>query len=140
MADLVNLGVVGCGGNALWHMETLGQMDAVRIVAVCDVAPNPARHAAARFWAEAYLDIEQMLERNDLHGVYLCLPTFAHGDPELAVIRRGSPFFVEKPVARTMDVARRVQTEVQRKQIIACVGYQLRSQSGCWMVNRSRWP
>ena len=42
------------------------------------------------------------------------------------VIERGLPFFVEKPVAINMDIAREVEAAVTKAGLITCVGYQLR--------------
>ena len=53
-----------------------------------------------------------MLERDDLDGIYLSLPVFAHGTPELDVIERGLPFLVEKPVAVNMEIARQIEEAV----------------------------
>ena len=61
-----------------------------------------------------------------LDAVYLSLPVFAHGQPELDVIERGLPFLVEKPVAINMDIAREVEAAVANAGLITCVGYQLR--------------
>ena len=61
-----------------------------------------------------------------MDAVYLSLPVFAHRQPELDVIERGLPFFVEKPVAINMEIAREVEAAVANAGLITCVGYQLR--------------
>jgi myo-inositol 2-dehydrogenase / D-chiro-inositol 1-dehydrogenase len=58
--------------------------------------------------------------------VYLCLPPFAHGEIELAVIERSLPFFVQKPVALDLATAGRIATAARDKNLMTCVGYQLR--------------
>jgi len=130
MTKTINIGFVGCGANARGHMEALEKMDDARVCVVCDVAEESARSAAELTGAEATTKLDRLLARDDLHAVYLSLPVFAHGEPELAVIRRGLPFFVEKPVARTMATARRIAAEVQRSDLLTCVGYQLRYGAG----------
>lgn len=107
-------------------MRTLSNMDDVEIVAVCDIKEDLASSAAQQFDADAYTNHKVMLERKDLDAVYISIPVFAHGAPELDTIQRGLPFFVEKPVAIDMETAEKVREAVERNGIITCVGYQLR--------------
>ena len=122
----VKIGFIGCGGNANGHMRTLFNMNDVQIVGTCDVQEERANAAAENYNATPYTDHRVLLERDDLDGVYLSLPVFAHGQPELDVIERGLPFFVEKPVAINMEIAQQIEESVTAASLITCVGYQLR--------------
>ena len=122
----VRIGFIGCGGNANGHMRRLSDLEGVRIVGTCDVQEERAQSAAASYNAQPYTNHNLMLERDDLDGIYLSLPVFAHGTPELDVVERGLPFLVEKPVAVNMEIARQVEEAVNAAGIITCVGYQLR--------------
>ncbi|MGH2353057.1 MAG: Gfo/Idh/MocA family protein [Chloroflexota bacterium] len=122
----VRIGFIGCGGNARGHMRRLGQVAGARIVGVCDIVPALAEQAAGQTGAHAYAEYRALLDRPDLDAVYLSIPVFAHGDPEMAVIERGLPMFVEKPVAIDLATAQQVAAAVQRAQLLTCVGYQLR--------------
>jgi len=53
-----------------------------------------------------------MLESETLDAVYVSLPVFAHGQPELDIIERKLPFFVEKPVAINMEIAKQIEEAV----------------------------
>ena len=97
--DEVRIGFIGCGGNARGHMRRLVELDNATIVGVCDLDEERAKEASSLTGGEAYTDFRRMLERDDLDAAYLSLPVFAHGEPERAVIDRGLPFLVEKPVA-----------------------------------------
>lgn len=124
--ERVKIGIVGCGGNARGHMRRLKQLPQAEIVAVCDIAEAAAQKAAQEFGGMPYTDYHRLLERDDLDAVYLSLPVFAHGEPELDTIARGLPFFVEKPVARDLPTAARVLAALRRQPVLTCVGYQLR--------------
>jgi predicted dehydrogenase len=126
MPEQVNIGFVGCGGNARGHMASLLKLPDAKLVAVCDVVEELARRAADETGAEAYTDHRKMLERTDLHAIYLSLPVFAHGQPEFDTIERGLPFLAEKPVAIDMDTAREIEARVNKAGLITQVGYQLR--------------
>lgn len=130
MADTVNVAFIGCGGNARGHMNSLNELENATVVAVCDLIEDNANKAAELTGGEAYTDFNKMLERDDLDAIYHSLPVHAHGAPELAVVDRGLPFFVEKPVARNMETAGKVLAAVEEKNLITCVGYQLRYGGG----------
>ena len=122
----VRIGFIGCGGNANGHMNQLAKLEATRIVVTCDLDEARAQSAAEKHSAEPYTDYRRVLERDDLDALYLSLPVFAHGEPELAVIDRGLPFLVEKPVAINMEIAQQIEEAVAAAGVMTCVGYQLR--------------
>ena len=122
----IKIGFIGCGGNANGHMNQLAGIEGASVVAVCDVQAERAQNAAEKHNADPYTAHQALLERDDLDAVYLSLPVFVHGQPEFDVIARGLPFFVEKPVAINMDIAREVEAAVANAGLITCVGYQLR--------------
>lgn len=126
MLDVVNIAFIGCGGNARGHMKRLTELPHAKLVGVCDVVPELANRAAEETGATAYTDLRALLDRPDLHAAYLSIPVFAHGDPEMAVIERGLPFLVEKPVAIDMGTARQIEAKVREKDLLTAVGYQLR--------------
>lgn len=122
----IKIGFIGCGGNANGHMNQLAGIEGASVVAVCDVQAERAQSAAEKHNADPYTAHQALLERDDLDAVYLSLPVFVHGQPEFDVIERGLPFFVEKPVAISMEIAREVEAAVVNAGLITCVGYQLR--------------
>lgn len=124
--EQVRVGFIGCGGIAQGHLRALNTHPHAQVVAVCDVNAEAAGRAAEKTGGEPYVDYRAMLERGDLDAAYLCLPPFAHGEIDLAVIQRGLPFFVQKPVALDMATARQIAGAAREKGIITCVGYQLR--------------
>jgi myo-inositol 2-dehydrogenase / D-chiro-inositol 1-dehydrogenase len=122
----VRVGFIGCGGIAQGHLRALHENPHARVAAVCDVNPQAVERAAERFGAEPYTDYRAMLQREDLNAAYLCLPPFAHGAVDLAVIERGLPFLVQKPVALDLNTAREIAAAARQRGVLTCVGYQLR--------------
>lgn len=120
------LGFIGAGGIAHRHFGVLEQFDDIEIVAICDADLARATEAAQRFGARPFADADAMLDAVDVDAVFICVPPFAHGAPERAAIKRGLPFFVEKPVALDLAVAEAVAAEVAERGLVTAVGYHWR--------------
>jgi myo-inositol 2-dehydrogenase / D-chiro-inositol 1-dehydrogenase len=122
----VAVGMVGAGAVATRHVRTLLAMAGVRVAAVADPAIERARGLAGHAGASAYASHLDMLERERLDAVYVCVPPFAHGPPELAVIDAGLPLFVEKPVAIDLETATAIADRLADRPLVTCTGYHWR--------------
>lgn len=120
------LAFIGAGGIAHRHFGVLEQFDDVEIVAICDADPARAEEAAQRFGARPFGDADAMLDAVEADAVFICVPPFAHGAPERTAIRRGLPFFVEKPVALDLATAEAIADEVAERGLVTAVGYHWR--------------
>ncbi|MEG3163839.1 glycosyltransferase [Sphingomonas sp. PB2P19] len=124
--ERTRIGFIGAGGIAHRHFGVLEQFDDVTIVAVADVDFARATDAAARFGARAFDDAAAMLADVELDALFICVPPFAHGEPERLAIDAGLPFFVEKPVALDLGTAEDVAASVERLGLVTAVGYHWR--------------
>ncbi|MCD6357498.1 MAG: Gfo/Idh/MocA family oxidoreductase [Thermoproteales archaeon] len=122
----VRVGFIGCGGIAKAHAERLARIEGVRLAAFCDVKFSRAEEFARRYGGAAYRDHREMLGREELDACYICIPPYAHTDQELLCAERGVHFFVEKPVALTLEKALEVLKAVRKAGVITQVGYVLR--------------
>ncbi|MDW8107633.1 MAG: Gfo/Idh/MocA family oxidoreductase [Armatimonadota bacterium] len=122
----IRIGFVGTGGIAQVHFDALSQIDAAQLVAFCDVESERAQRAAERFGGRAYTDWRVMLDREALDALYICVPPYAHDGVEEAAAERGIHLFVEKPVARTVEQAKRIEAAIQKAGILSMVGYHFR--------------
>ncbi len=124
--DKVKVGFIGAGGIANFHLSQLSRMEDVIITAVCDLVEEKAQETSRKFGGRVYADYYQMFEKEQLDAVYICVPPFAHKDQEVIACRKKIPFFVEKPVALSLDKAQEVEREVRDSGVITSVGYLLR--------------
>ena len=118
--------MVGAGAVAARHVRTLLAMDGVEVAGVADPALERARELAGSAGAAAYPNHMELLDAERLDAVYICVPPFAHGAPELAVIDAGLPMFVEKPVAIDQETAATVAARLAERPVITCTGYHWR--------------
>ncbi len=122
----VRIGFVGAGVIAARHLGDLLGFEDVKVAALADPAIERTRELAQRCGGKAYASAEQMLDAEKLDALYICVPPFAHGEPERAAIERDLPFFVEKPLSADERTAEEIAEKVSRKGLITAVGYHWR--------------
>ncbi|MFD0744112.1 Gfo/Idh/MocA family protein [Phytohabitans flavus] len=111
--------MVGAGNVARRHASVLAGFPDVRLVGVTDVVPEAAGALAAEHGALAYPDVGAIIESQP-DAVYVCVPPFAHGPAEEAVLAAGLPMFVEKPIAIDLATAERLAPLAER--VVTAVG------------------
>ena len=119
------IGLVGAGNVAQRHARVLTGFDDVEVVGVADVLPAAARRLTERHGGRPFTDVAELLGE-DLDAVYVCVPPFAHGPAEEAVIEARLPMFVEKPLALDLDRVRQIAARVTDRQVLTAVGHHWR--------------
>lgn len=124
MADC-RVGFVGAGGVATRHARHLAGIPGVDITAVTDPAPGAAQLFAEATGAAALPDLAAVLDAG-VDAVYVCVPPFAHGSVEEAVIEAGTALFVEKPLGLDLATAARIAALAGRHATVTAVGHHWR--------------
>lgn len=123
---MVRIGVVGAGMIAAEHLKHIEANGQAELVAVCDIVPRLAEAAAAQYGAVPYTQADDMLDKERLDALFLCVPPFAHGDIEETAARKGIHLLVEKPLGLHMDEVRRKAAVISEAGILTSTGYCLR--------------
>ncbi len=76
--------------------------------AICDVDIKRAKKIAAQYGVEAYDDSEELLSRSDIEAVSICTWTTAHAAESLRAIEAKKHVLVEKPIADTVEGAKKI--------------------------------
>lgn len=106
MADTLRVGLIGCGNiGARGHAPAYAQVAEAELVAVCDVNIGRARQVAEATGAEVYVDYHDLLAREDIDAVDICLPTSLHASVAVEALRHGKHVLCEKPMAVTLEEA-----------------------------------
>ncbi|MEV6490928.1 Gfo/Idh/MocA family oxidoreductase [Actinoplanes sp. NPDC051633] len=122
---MTRVGMVGAGGVAQRHARVLSSLPGVRLAGVTDVRHEAAAGLAEAHGAVAYPDLTALLDDGP-DAVYVCVPPFAHGPAERAVIAAGLPMFVEKPLAADLDTATALAALIAERGLITAVGHHWR--------------
>jgi len=119
------IGLVGAGGVAARHARMLAGFEDVRLVAVTDVDGDRAAALSAEHGMRAVPDLTALLGEG-LDAVYVCVPPFAHGPAEHAIIDAGLAMFVEKPIGIDERTAVEIAGAVARSRVVTAVGHHWR--------------
>ena len=94
----IKVGVIGCGRISVMHLESIVYLEDTELVACCDIKPDRAEEAAKKYGARAYTSYEEMLEKEELDAVHICLPHYLHSKVAIAAFERGVAVLTEKPM------------------------------------------
>jgi predicted dehydrogenase len=122
---VTRVGIIGAGGVAQRHARVLSGLPDVQVAAVTDVVPEAAGRLADACGARAVPDVAAVLQAG-VDAAYVCVPPFAHGDAERAVIAAGVPLFVEKPIAVDQDTALEIAGLIAKSDLLTAVGHHWR--------------
>jgi myo-inositol 2-dehydrogenase / D-chiro-inositol 1-dehydrogenase len=128
VGERTQLGLIGCGQIAdLVHLDILRRLSGVELVALVEV--DPARRERARRRvpaAAAFESYEELLAVAELDAVVICLPNALHAEATVAALRHRKHVYLEKPLATSLDDARRVLEAWERADVVGMMGFNYR--------------
>jgi myo-inositol 2-dehydrogenase / D-chiro-inositol 1-dehydrogenase len=123
----VRIGFVGAGAVVEHHLAVLAGQPGVEIAAVCDVDEARAQAVAARTGARPYTDWAEMLDREHLDALFVCVPPTLHAPVAVAALESHLATYLEKPLARTLADGEAIAAAWRASGTVCAVGYQWRS-------------
>ncbi len=93
----VRVGVVGTGALGYHHVRLLRRLPGAQLEGIYDLNPARAAQVATELETLAHPSLETLLDR--VEAVTVAVPTPAHTEVGLAVLSRGIPVLMEKPLA-----------------------------------------
>ena len=126
MVRHVRLGVWGVGRIGSLHASNIASSQRAKLVGVADPIRVRAKAIAARFGAHSYDSPTRMLRKERLDGVIIATPTAQHAEHVKFATDEGVAAFLEKPIALTMNEARKVVFAASRPGAKVMVGFNRR--------------
>ncbi|MEE9324316.1 MAG: Gfo/Idh/MocA family oxidoreductase [Dehalococcoidia bacterium] len=118
----VNIAIIGCGRIAEKHLQAYRRLAGVN-VAVADLESEKARSLAHRFELEWHVDPRELIQRSDIDGVDVCVPTHAHQEIITEALERQKHVFCEKPLTTTREEALRIKALWSQAGVNLMTGY-----------------
>lgn len=140
--DRINIAVIGVGGRGRglvdWAMKT-GQQEATpaQVVAVSDVYVKRMRAAQEYAKCNGYLDYREIIERKDIDAVIIATPDHWHARMAIEAMEKGKDVYLEKPMTRTVEEARRVYEVTTKTRRVLQVGSHTTSSDQWWKARKA---
>jgi len=123
--DAVRIGLIGLGGIATRsHLPSLASLPEVVVQAGAEINQVQAERTQRRFGIpRIYSSYQEMIRKEMLDGVYVCLPNFLHYEATLAALAQGLHVYCEKPMGLSSEQALALVTEADRRGLVLMAGY-----------------
>lgn len=124
----IQLGFIGCGGNATAHIGRALEMPEVQVAALCDTSQASLARVLERYPALAgvptYTDYHQLLGQAGLDAVEISTPHTLHFEQIMAALGKGLHVLTEKPMVCSVEHAHTVIAEAEARGKILMIAYQ----------------
>ena len=124
---IVRAAIIGCGSYGAEHAKFLSTCAGVELAAVGDIAPARAEEFKRKYGAGyATGDVARIWADREIEAVWICTQHHTHAPLAEAAAAAGKHFFLEKPLAITLDDCNRIVAAVEKSRVIAAAGFKLR--------------
>lgn len=103
MTEKLGVCIVGCGGIARLHADSCLSRDPSIALYGFDVNRAAAESLMGRFGGAVIGDYEEVLRREDIAVVDICVPHHVHREVAVAALEAGKHVLLEKPLAATLE-------------------------------------
>lgn len=97
---MLKVALVGVGGISGTHIPAWDSMQDTELVALCDIRPERMEKYQDK---RHYENVDEMLEKEDIDILDICLPTFLHTEVALKALNKGINVLCEKPLSLDTD-------------------------------------
>ncbi len=122
----LRIGIIGCGRISVMHFVSVQVLKNAQLVACCDIEASKAKQAAEKYQITPYVDYKDMLEKEHLDAVHICLPHYLHTSVSSYAIERGVHVLCEKPMSIAYKDAERVVKLAGQKGVLYGIIFQCR--------------
>ena len=128
--DMTRVGVIGVGGMGFTHVKALKslaeEMD-LQVVAIADLQEKYQKRAKEE-WPEAaiYAEGAELLEKEQLDAVHICVPSYKHAELAIQAMNKGIDVLVEKPACLKEEDCERMLAAKEANHVSVMVGQVVR--------------
>ncbi len=116
--------VIGVGRMGRHHARIYHQLSQAELLAVVDGDEDRAGALADQYACDCLPDVEALLEKYpQLQAVSIAVPTVYHEQVAEPLLTRGIACLIEKPMAQSVEVGKRIVDTARRHQTLVQVGH-----------------
>ena len=119
----LNVAVIGAGSMGKNHARIYSEMKEIKLVAVCDSDKNCAKEIAEKYNAKAYYDYKEMIRKEKIDAISICVPTKLHKEVALHAINAKIHTLVEKPIATAVEEGKSIIEAAAKNKVKLMIGH-----------------
>jgi len=131
--DDIRVGFIGCGKQHEVLFNAMVNIPGIRFVAACDIMKArvgrtfSAIKSRFDYNINRYLDVAEMLEKEELDAVFISTPDFWHAPHTVMALEAGCHVYCEKMMSNTIEGARSMVAAMDKTGKLCQIGHQRRS-------------
>lgn len=96
---MLRVGIIGCGNIFTMHATSVNHLKNAKLVGVCDIKKDRADKAAKEFNTTAYYDYKDLIKKELIDVVHICIPHYLHPIVSRYALEQGVNVLCEKPMS-----------------------------------------
>ncbi len=108
---MLKVALVGVGNISGAHIPVWEKAENAELVALCDIRPMQMEKYSDK---RCYTDFDEMLEKEDIDILDICLPTYLHADYSVKAMERGINVICEKPISLNPSDIKRIYAAAEK--------------------------
>lgn len=120
---MVNIGVIGYGYWGPNLVRNFSELQNGRVVAVADLDAERLALAQRRHGVRTTRELPEMLADPEVDAIAIATPVRTHYELAMAALCAGKHVWLEKPMTETLEQARRLVDEAQRRGLVLLVDH-----------------
>lgn len=121
----MNVMVIGAGAMGFNHVRNFASFPEVKRVIVVDPSEEAAKKVASlgKDHVVVYKSIEAALAKEKVDAASIIVPTHAHYKVASAIVAKGIPLLVEKPITETVEDGKKLIAEARQRGVTLMIGH-----------------
>ncbi|MCI0493725.1 Gfo/Idh/MocA family oxidoreductase [candidate division KSB1 bacterium] len=126
MKRRLGFGIIGIGNISNFHARCIEQIENCELKAICSRSEAKAKKAAQEYRVPYYINFVDLIHRDDIDAISICMPSGMHLEPALVASQAGKHIIMEKPIEITLDRADQIIHACQQANVKLSVIFQHR--------------
>ena len=120
---MLKVALVGVGGISGAHIPAWEERKDAELTAICDIRPERMERYPQK---RHYTDFDEMLKKEEIDILDICLPTYLHADFSVKAMERGINVICEKPISLKKEDVKRVYECAEKNNVKFMIAQVLR--------------
>src|SRR2546421_1370382 len=122
----LRVAVVGAGFIGQLPARVIAESPLAKLAAIVDVDRDARETVASHFGVDSYPSVDSICEDPEVDATIVAVPDTDHEEPATRLLQAGKAVLPEKPMANTLEAARRIAQVARSSQSRLMVGHILR--------------